>query len=364
MNSTYIDSNITTHWLDRWHVDMESLIKQSFAKDVATIAKKEMKDKGLKAIVLGDTVYYSMALYRESEDKICIVLLATDEEHRGKGSIRRLISELKGGGKDLLLETRRFSLQHAIFERLGFVPAGKSFRKFLQDGETDILIPEGMREDPICLQLPVADAADFSNKDSLSMECYHQEKNENENAKVLLELLENSRHGFSRFVEERRPLDLLLLKDLLGTPADLKHIQVDDEDVLCFVQWSGISFLSWMGFQLTKLFVDLSNRTANDEALMKLSWIPECGSEVFKLRANSPPFSNPAQTLKAYDLLLLNDYAVDTGIVFVPVVSTEGKLVELQPQVLEQQKLGKFHIFITSLDGPPKFLFAPDYEPM
>lgn len=68
--------------------------------------------------------------------------------------------------------------------------------------------------------------------------------------------------------------------------------------------------------------------------------------------------------MRAYDLLTLNDCAKATGIQFVPIVVIDEQLVELLPLGPDDHGAKKLHVFIKSLDGPPQFLFAPDYKPM
>ena len=47
-----------------------------------------------------------------------------------------------------------------------------------------------------------------------------------------------------------------------------------------------------------------------------------------------------------------------------PIVVIDEQLVELLPLGPDDHGAKKLHVFIKSLDGPPQFLFAPDYKPM
>ena len=264
-------------WLDKWKEEIRWLISRSpFENSLTNAAQKEMERKSLKAVILrsaekkGQQNPISLALYVESLDKICIVILLTDKEYRRQGAISRLIEVLKEKKKDLYLETTRFGLPHAIFERMGFIPLKESFREFVNE-ETVIVIPVGKKDDPICLKYPTEKEEEHDYL-SLSIGCYERERREKIYAQTLLERLNNSQHSLSRFVRDKKNLERSLL-DSPGTLEDLKKIlgsPIGDHDQLCFLQLTGTSFLAWMGFQLTKIFVGHAGRKTRSNAKSKL----------------------------------------------------------------------------------------------
>ena len=240
---------------EQWHTDIARMLRKHFRRDVQPAAKKEMENGRLKAITVEDedSVAVSLALYQEHGDKICIMILQTEGKWQRKGACRSIIEEMKLLKKDLYLETSKFSVGHAIFERMGFAPQEQPFTEFAS-GER-LFIPESMR--PICLKLPVN--KEEHNYLSLDLCCYHQEKAELGAAHHLLDILKDSPHALSRHIKVKRDFDVALL-DNPGTLEELmEQFDVAGNGKELFLQFAGKSLLEWLEFQVTKARIDLSS---------------------------------------------------------------------------------------------------------
>lgn len=340
------NDDYAVEYVEEWDTNLNSILHQSFEQTLTTLAKKEMEDGKVVALVLrqGDEIV-SVALLEKKDERTNIATLCTKQKHRNKGACKKMVKWLQEERKgDLYLETERFSTPHAIFEKLGFIPTPEKFGDL---ASTKILVPSG--KDPICLVLKEAQGSQtFSGLDN---ECFRRAKTKRD---ALLGLSKDFLIEFEVQTTEMsalwptNPLEAIQLEDIknaaVGSPS-LRQLSFKE-----FVdQLLGLDFFKWMDFQLRKEYWQLAKG--------REGWP---GTDLLTRKTATKKSQDP-QDLRYWtglELMLLNRHTESTRIQFVPIVRiADGKLAELVPTEAQNEGTIFLHFFSLDRNSEPIFLF-------
>lgn len=290
----------------------------------------------------------TIAVYETNESHVFLIILHTKKGKRGQGACRDLVKELQMeySNKRLVLETRKHSEEHAIFEMMGFCPV--SAAEF--NGATTAIRLDS-NDSPVILE--------YNPKNMVTPP-------EMAHTRSILKQLKDSGHCISVHVQASK----IKLEEGAESPKDaLNKMQkrlpnLIDFGSSWFFRFAGKEYCDWLFFQLKKIHMELWKNKSSPKDLgkqIRSKWLlPEVGYDVGHFKPNLRP---KREQIKYIDLMLLNKISHVSGLCFMPVsINSHDELVLVKPSLpaSASKEVSNIHILLSNLEDCPRFLLTPD----
>lgn len=285
---------------------------------------------------------FAIAVYETTESHVFLIILHTKKAKRGQGVCRDLIKELQSenSNKKLVLETRKYSEEHAIFEMMGFCSVsaaefrGATTAIRLDSDDSPVILeynPKGMETPPEMVR-----------------------------TRSILKQLNDSGHCISVHVEEE---GVEPQKDALNKMQE-RLPNLIDFGYSWFFRVAGKEYCDWLRFQLKKIHMELWKNKSSSNDLgkrMRSKWLlPEAGYAVERF---NPIFPSKKEPFKYIDLMLLNKISNVSGLCFIPVSTNRyDELVLVKPPASGSNNVSNIHILHADLEDCPRFLLTPNID--
>lgn len=337
---------------------LERTFRREFKEGTVKQACTEFRKKKLEVIVgKSGNDCLATAAYQTNETHIFLILLHTIKKERRKGVGRDLVNKLKSQhpNKKLVLETKKHSWQHAIFEKMGF--RSVSAEEF--DGaETEIRCDK--RSFPVILE---------HNSESVSG------PPKMEHIRRISKQLEASGHSLSLHVThvENSVQKLKFGKNAWSENAwsrmQNQLPNLTDFETSWFVRLAGMEYFGWLCFELHKIRMEVwKEKQCNDKGPSKfkvLQLAEGMGYQVNETKPGKDGVSLAEPKVSFIDLMLLNYISHVSGLLFVPVaLDAQGDMVAYEQPLTEacSKEVSKIYILPTSWKKPSKFLLTPNVD--
>lgn len=333
--------------------NMLDSLSSDFARETCKQAFDEFEDKELQLSFVTSAIdrdasknWSSIAVYQTSETHVFLILLHTKKAQRGQGACRDLVKEVQSqnSNKKLVLETRKYSEEHAIFEMMGFCSVSAEEFK----GATTTIRLDST-DSPVILE--------YNPKDMKAPpEIAH--------TRSILKQLKDSGHCISVHVQASKAM----LEEGAEPQKDAFHKMqkrlpnLIDFGSSWFFRVAGKEYCDWLFFQLKKIHMELWKNKSSTKDLgkrMRSKWLlPEAGYDVQRFK---PGRLDKREQLQYIDLMLLNEISNVSGLCFMPVsMNGDGELVQVKPPGVKE--VSYVHILLSGLTDRPKFLLTPNID--